>query len=379
MSASVATRDLRLDLFRGIALMMIFINHVPGNFASYWTHMNFGLSDAAEAFVFLSGFAAAIAYGGDFERGRQMLGIWRVIERAWTLYSFHLVMLMVVAGIVALAYLRLASPAYLDMIEIGPLFHQTQVTVVRALTLQWMPKYLDILPLYVVLLLMLPTMLMLVRLGPWALLGPSLAIYAGAQLFEWNLPAHRVGEGWFLNPFAWQFLFAAGVVGGHAWRTGASLVPRHPALLAAAFACLAASLAARLAEAHVGEPHTWRLGIAVAEKSSLGPLRILHFFAIAYVLAWFVPVGASWLSSRWARPLVLCGQASLPVFCLGTALSVLGYVILTEFGRSPQTEVPVIVGGLMAMCALAYLLAAVERLRRSARPPRPGWHRLEAA
>ncbi|MFN9907133.1 MAG: OpgC domain-containing protein, partial [bacterium] len=55
MSASVAARDLRLDLFRGVALMMIFINHVPGNFASYWTHMNFGFSDAAEAFVFLSG------------------------------------------------------------------------------------------------------------------------------------------------------------------------------------------------------------------------------------------------------------------------------------------------------------------------------------
>lgn len=370
MSASVSARDLRLDLFRGIALVMIFINHIPGNFASYWTHMNFGLSDAAEAFVFLSGFAAAIAYGGDFERGRLLLGIWRITERAWTLYAFHIVMLMVVAGIVALAYLRLASPAYLEMIEIGPLFHDTQIAVVNALTLRWMPKYLDILPLYVVLLLMLPAMLIVVRRGAGVLLGASLALYASAHLLGWNLSAHGGAGGWHLNPFAWQLLFAAGVIAGHAWRAGVAVVPRSPVLLAAAIAYLAGSLAARLAEAQIGEPHAWHLGIALADKSLLGPLRILHFLALAYVAAWFVPAGAAWLSSRWARPLVLCGQASLPVFCLGTALSVLGYVMLTEFGRGLRVEVPVVLGGLFAMIALAYLLAAVESLRQAARPLR---------
>jgi hypothetical protein len=338
--------------------------------------MNFGFSDAAEAFVFLSGFAAAIAYGPDFERGRQMLGIWRVIERAWTLYSFHLVMLMVVAGIVALAYLRLASPAYLQMIEIGPLFQETQVAVVKALSLRWMPKYLDILPLYIVLLLKLPVMLLLVRRGVWALLGPSLVLYAAAHLLGWNLPAYRGAEEWNLNPFAWQLLFAIGVVGGHAWRTGATIVQHRPALLVAAIVFLAASLAARLAGGAIGEPHEWRLGIALAHKTVLGPLRILHFLAIAYVLARLVPAGAAWLSSRWARPLVLCGQASLPVFCLGTALSVLGYVIITEFGRGHVVEVPVILGGLIAMYALAHLLAAVEDMRRAARAPRPSWNAM---
>ena len=370
MSASGGARDLRLDLFRGVALVMIFINHVPGNFASYWTHMNFGLSDAAEAFVFLSGFAAAIAYSADFERGRHLLGTWRIFERAWTLYAFHIVMLMVVAGIVALAHLRLASPDYLDMIEIGPLFHETQIAVVKALTLRWMPKYLDILPLYVVLLLLLPAMLLLVRQGPWSLLLPSLFLYAGAHLLGWNLPAYRADSGWHFNPFAWQILFAIGVLCGHAWRTRDAVVVRHRGLLALAVLYLVASLVGRLSGAWIGEPHEWRLGILVASKSLLGPLRILHFLAIAYVVVWLVPAGAAWLSSRWARPLVLCGQASLPVFCLGTALSVLGYVMLTEFGWGMQVQVPVLLLGLLAMFALAYLLSAIEDLRLAARTPR---------
>jgi hypothetical protein len=370
MTTSVTTRDLRLDLFRGVALVMIFINHVPGNFASHWTHMNFGLSDAAEAFVFLSGFAAAIAYGPDFERGRHLLGAWRIAERAWTLYAFHLVLLMVVAGIVALAYLRLASPEYLEMIEIGPLFREPQVAVVMALTLQWMPKYLDILPLYVVLLLLLPAMLMLVRHGALAVIAPSLALYAGAHLLGLNLPAHRDPGGWHLNPFAWQLLFAIGVVCGHAWRSGRSAAPRHPALLWLAIAFLAGSLAARLSAGVLGEPHEWRFGIGLADKSRLGPLRVLHFLALSYVIAWMVPAGAAWLGSRWVRPLVLCGQASLPVFCLGTVLSVLGYVVLTEVGRGIRVEAPIVAGGILAMFALAQLLASVEKLRREARPPR---------
>lgn len=370
MTTSVTTRDLRLDLFRGVALVMIFINHIPGNFASHWTHMNFGLSDAAEAFVFLSGFAAAIAYGPDFQRGRHLLGAWRIAERAWTLYAFHLVLLMVVAGIVALAFLRLASPEYLEMIEIGPLFREPQVAVVMALTLQWMPKYLDILPLYVVLLLLLPAMLMLVRHGAIAVIAPSLALYAAAHLLGLNLPAHRNAEGWHLNPFGWQLLFAIGVVCGDAWRAGRSVAPRHPLLLLLALVFLAGSFVARLSGSAIGEPHEWRLGIAIADKSRLGPLRILHFLALAYVIAWFVPAGARWLGSRWVRPLVLCGQASLPVFCLGTVLSVLGYVVLTELGPGLRMEAPVVLGGLLAMFALAYLLASVERLRREARPAR---------
>lgn len=62
-------RDARLDMFRGLALLMIFINHVPGTAWENFTSRNFGFSDAAEAFVFMSGVAAGLAYTGGFITG----------------------------------------------------------------------------------------------------------------------------------------------------------------------------------------------------------------------------------------------------------------------------------------------------------------------
>ena len=59
-------RNLLLDFFRGWALLIIFVNHIPFNTWSAYTPSRFGLSDAAEIFVFLSGFAAAIAFGRSF-------------------------------------------------------------------------------------------------------------------------------------------------------------------------------------------------------------------------------------------------------------------------------------------------------------------------
>lgn len=85
----VAGRDKRLDFFRGLALVMIFINHVPGTVWENFTSRNFGFSDAAEGFVLMSGIAAGLAYSKGFWTPTWAAArkIWR---RAWTLYLVHL-------------------------------------------------------------------------------------------------------------------------------------------------------------------------------------------------------------------------------------------------------------------------------------------------
>ena len=55
-------RDIRLDLFRGLALWFIFLDHIPTNIVSWLTVRNYGFSDATEIFVFISGYTAVIAY-----------------------------------------------------------------------------------------------------------------------------------------------------------------------------------------------------------------------------------------------------------------------------------------------------------------------------
>ena len=85
------TRDPRLDVFRGLCLVMIFINHVPGNVYEKFTSRNFGFSDAAEGFVLMSGIAAGLAYSADFRAPMRLWqGLARVWKRVWTLYQVHL-------------------------------------------------------------------------------------------------------------------------------------------------------------------------------------------------------------------------------------------------------------------------------------------------
>jgi hypothetical protein len=61
--ATTSERDLRLDLFRGVALWLIFLDHIPENIVNWFTIRNYGFSDATEIFIFISGYTAAFVYG----------------------------------------------------------------------------------------------------------------------------------------------------------------------------------------------------------------------------------------------------------------------------------------------------------------------------
>jgi hypothetical protein len=55
-ASMVNDRDLRIDFLRGLALLFIFIDHIPDNGLAHFTLRNFGFADAAEVFVLLAGF-----------------------------------------------------------------------------------------------------------------------------------------------------------------------------------------------------------------------------------------------------------------------------------------------------------------------------------
>jgi hypothetical protein len=111
---------------------------------------------------------------------------------------------------------------------------------------------------------------------------------------------------------------------------------------------------------------TWR----IADKTSLGPLRLLNFLALAHVTVALVSVDSRWLASRAARPIVLCGQHSLEIFCFGIFLSVAGHAILTEWGHGFAPEAVVSAGGIAALLAAARYLSWSKRRDRTG-PARP--------
>src|SRR5437867_3965175 len=112
-----ASRDHRIDFLRGLALATIFINHVPGNLYSYFTHTNFGFSDAAEIFVMLAGFASAYAYFARYERGERWDASLKAMKRAGVLYLSHVVTTIAGIALFCAAAIYFARPGYLaDMV-----------------------------------------------------------------------------------------------------------------------------------------------------------------------------------------------------------------------------------------------------------------------
>src|SRR5436305_15049466 len=83
-------RDLRLDLFRGLALWLIFLDHIPANIVNWITIRNYGFSDAAEIFVFISGYTAAFVYGRTMQQRGVIVASARILKRAWTVYIAHI-------------------------------------------------------------------------------------------------------------------------------------------------------------------------------------------------------------------------------------------------------------------------------------------------
>src|SRR4051812_10524654 len=88
-------RELRLDLFRGLALWLIFVDHVSPDLLSWFTIRSYGFSDAAEIFIFISGYTAAMVYGRAMLKSGFVIAVARVLRRVWQIYAMHILLFTV--------------------------------------------------------------------------------------------------------------------------------------------------------------------------------------------------------------------------------------------------------------------------------------------
>ncbi len=351
-------RDLRVDVFRGLALLVIFIDHVAGNVLIRLTPSSMGFSDAAEAFVLLAGFSAALAYGGVMDRRGWLTGTAQVVARIWKLYLAHLGLFVFTAVAVAFMAVRFGNPLYYEHVAILPFFQDPATTILQTVALLFLPNYLDILPLYVLLLAVLPLLWVLARMAPALAIAVSVGLYAAAWEFGWALPNLSTGGSWFFNPFAWQLIFTIGVVAGHALLSGVAL-PRSPLLTLAALGVVgfglvsAAPWAAIPGFEAVVLPDEWRLDL---DKTNLSLWRLAHSLSLAYLIAAHVPRDAGWLRTGVGAMLERAGRHSLPLFCSGVILSLLGTFALTEIGRGWAMQLAVNVVGIGSLLLMASVL-----------------------
>jgi hypothetical protein len=355
-------RDLRLDFFRGIALLFIFIDHIPNNFLSNVTLHSVAFCDAAEVFVFISGYAAALAYGRLLDRGLPVATA-HIYHRVWQLYVAHIFVFAIYAALVLHSIVVVDDPSYSQSFRISSFLDDPPSAVAQVLMLRFQPQFLDILPLYIALLAAFPLVLAAIARNPWWALLPSAALYALVQVMGWQVPGYPEGATWFFNPLAWQFLFVIGAVMGYSKVRGVPWLPERkwiirPAMVVAGVVALI-SLSWMVQSNFTDTPDFLFTVLApfVGDKTDLNPVRLASFLVLALTVAWLVRPASAVLSTRVGRWLIACGQNSLHIFCFGILLSVLGQFVLTTYSDGLITQALVNLAGAAAMVILALLLA----------------------
>ena len=367
-------RDHRIDILRALALLSIFINHIPGNVLEPYTHKNFGLSDSAEAFVLLAGVASAFAYFPRFHAGAVLLPLAKIAKRVVVLYVAHLASLMVGLGIFCFALQKWGMPILDTPLNIDTIFAQPTKAFIGIPLMTQQIGYHNILPLYVCLLIFLPVLMAAARFfGLGAMLAISFAIYAAAHVFGLNMPSYPGEGGWFFNPITWQLIFGIGFFVGARVLRGQTPVPFYRPLWWLALAYLIGAGIYHRYNLYGTIPNVSWLphNFQVNEKPWVALPRLLHILSLAYV------IGHSRLIMTWLGRLspdgVLSriGRNSLPVFWFGTALSVVGQVFLFVNTPGPLGQIAFISLGIFAQAALAYFLDYLGKASKAKPAPKP--------
>lgn len=402
-TSGATIRDPRLDFYRGIAMFIILFAHTPGNFFTSWIPARWGFSDATEIFVFCSGMASAIAFGRTFDRAGWTLGTARVAYRVWQVYWAHIGMFFFIAMMLAFwDSFEVFEKTYIGTLNLVPFFEgvtrkgvelaTTADQLVGIFTLTYVPNYFDILPMYMVILIMMPVVMALSRINLWLMAAVIATVWLFAQrgLLAWlgaehlwlSLPAEPWSDRhWFFNPFGWQLIFFTGFAFMRGW------IPAPPVktwlIVLAAVIVVAniplSNIGVRAVSrdwfglAFENNPViNWRVSNKpLIDKSAFGLLRYVHFLALAY-LAWvaagvgghrLIATGGSALSKAWdntVRIIMKVGQQSLAVFVFSMVFARIAGFTMDQIGRETATVVLVNFTGVAALIGVAYFVAWVK-------------------
>jgi hypothetical protein len=350
-------RDYRLDLLRGFANWAIYLDHIPNNVVNWLTQRNYGFSDAADLFVFISGYTASFVYARIMLERGFVIGGTRLIKRAWQIYVAHIILFVIYIAEIGYLARRYGNSNLENEFNVAGFMSNPAETLYQGLILAFKPVNMDVLPLYIVLMVAFPPVLWTMLRLPNLTLTASFLLYLAARHFDWNLDAFPTGS-WYFNPFCWQFLF---IFGG--WFALGGSIESRPLIrsrtllwLGSAYLLFAfvMTMAGRFAEIAHMMPAWLYNAFNPNDKTNLAPYRLVHFIVLAFFISRFLP--RDWRGLEWPifRPLIKCGQQSLEVFCVGVFLAVGAHVLLVEISSAISMQIAVSVVGITLMTAVAY-------------------------
>lgn len=365
-------RDLRLDLFRGVANWAIFLDHIPDNIVNWVTTRNYGFSDAADLFVFISGYTATFVYARMMLERGFIVGATRLTKRVWQLYVAHIILFVIYIASISYLALRFGDSEMINEFNVAGLVDNATETLRQGLFLRFKPLNLDVLPLYIVLMGLFPPVLWFMLRKPDLTMALSIVLWLTARHFGLNLNAYPAGQ-WYFNPYCWQvlFVFGAWCAMGGARRSGWLI--NSPITIWLCFAYLAFALIMTMAgrfPALGGMFPEWLFSaFNPNDKTNLAPYRFIHFVVIVILVIRFVP--KEWPGLEWKifDPVIVCGQQSLAVFCVGVFLSFVGHFELSMSSGSVFAQLFVSIAGIAIMTTVAYYISWSKRQDKPLKPP----------
>ena len=370
-------RDARLDFFRGVAMFIILVAHIPWNSWTLWIPARFGFSDATEIFVFCSGMASALAFGAIFRERSWWMGAARIAQRIWQIYWAHIGVFLAVFFVVAGADVLIADGNYVERLNLGHFVDRTRENLFGLLTLTYVPNFFDMLPMYIGILAMVPIVAWLGkhdRFYAFAFVG---VVWLGATFGLLEMPAEPWSDReWFFNPFAWQLVFFTGFAFASGWLKPP---PFEWRLAAVAIAIIVVTV-----------PFAWYIPLQatsvlmdiniwlhpVITKTDFGLFRYIHFLAIAYLA--FHAVGkhghrlnVSGVAGRVVDTIRMVGQQSLAVFVTSLVLAQTFGVVLDLIGRTMLTSALVNLFGFGCLIATAATVRWFKSEPWRKPPPQP--------
>ena len=373
-----------VDFWRGFALITIFIDHIPGLFYASYTLANVSISDAADLFVFLAGWSLRLMAEGRGEPRPIRDVMLRLFGRALELYAAQVMITMLAIALLAVSATELDNPLLLQWHNAAAVFTDPVPTHIGLAVLTHQLGYFDILPLYVVLMLMAPFFAALDRAAPALLLPVSLGLYVVVLVFRLTLPTWPVAGTWFFNPLAWQAIFVLGFTLAQP-RSGLGAFARRNIgwLRLAGVPIVVAGAAVHIFDlwpdpTRVPNPKLF----FIADKTFMTPMRLIQFLALVAVFsfAWRYirrAAEAPWLCrlvSGLIELFAMLGRNSLYVFCIGSLLSLSAQVVRLYYRGSFAGDSAVVLLGILIMAFTAWL----AELRQRGRPAPSSAQRLPA-
>ena len=358
-----------IDFWRGYALISIFVNHIPGNFFERFQYRNLTLSDSAELFVFLAGWAMRLSIENPKKPMSNSAVVYKLWGRAFTIYVAQTFITEIAIFILAAASVWLDAPFLLDWHNVGAVFHQPVEAHIGLVLLTHQLGYFNILPLYVILMLAAPAVALMYRALPMVVLPLSVGLYVATLILGWNLPSWPIEGTWFFSPFAWQLIYVLGfLVAGKRTDLGA-FGRRHLRLLqsiAIPIVLVGLVIASTRYWAWITLPSVG-LPVKVFDKTFMSPDRLASVLALVILGGGVFTYIDAWLPGV-TKFLSMLGRNGLHVFCAGSLLSLCGQIVRFIYGGSVAIDAILFVVGVSIMATTAWVLEWRSRTQAQAAP-----------